>query len=187
MDGRTNHAGILRSSMTALVEMLRTDPVMIENDVDVYYKLDHPSKRIENGTKRFTMIVEPAGFSQTTGAGVLDLQYFTWIILKCKPYRLGEDEEDCLTYLCEYLTDLLHKKMLGGMSTYVSRMLLLEKSCDIAANHRTVSVKLADDEIGALIWVWQSPKSIHQIEEEGVGEFESATTVKIESSAEGEE
>ena len=186
MDGRTNHAGILRSSMAALVAMLRTDAVLIENDVEVFYKLDHPSKRIEGGTKRFTMMIEPAGFSQTTGAGVLDLQYFTWIILKCKPNRLGHDEEDCLTYLCEYITDLLHKKMWGGMSTYVSRMLLLSKSCEIAANHRTVSVKLGDDEIGALIWVWQSPKTIQQIESEGVEEYESATIVKIENGAEGE-
>ena len=178
-DGKASHAGLLRSSMKSLVEMLRTDAVMIENDVVVNYRLDHPSKRIEDNTHRFTMTIEPAGFSQTAGQGKLDLQYFSWIILKCKPYRLGKDEEDCLSYLTEYLTDLLHKKMWGGMSTYVSRVLLNYKSCEIAANHRTVSIKLEPDEIGAVVWVWQSPKTLQQIEEEGIGEYEVETNEKI--------
>lgn len=178
-DGKSVHAGLLRTSMTQIVDMLRNDPVIIENDVAVNYKLDHPSKRIEDATHRFTMMIEPAGFSQTAGQGVLDLQYFVWIHLKCKPHRLGENEEDCLTYLCEYLTDLLHKKMWGGMSTYVSRTLLCVESCTITANHRSTVVKLAEDEIGAVVWVWQSPKTIQQIEEEGIGEYEVETTVKI--------
>ena len=178
-DGKSSHAGLLRQSMKEIVEMLRTDPIIIENGVDVYYKLDHPSKRIESGVGRVTMMIEPAGFSQTAGQGVLDLQYFTWIHLKLKPHRLGENEEDCLTYLCEYLTDLLHKKMWGGMSTYVSRTLLNFKSCEITANHRSTTVKLAEDEIGAVVWMWQSPKTIQQIEEEGIGEYEVETKVKI--------
>ena len=178
-DGKAVHAGILRQSMKALVETLRNDPVVIENNVEVYYRLDHPSKQIESGVPRITMTIEPAGFSQTAGQGVLDLQYFTWIHLKCRPHRLGEDEEDSLTYLCEYLTDLLHKKMWGGMSTYIARTLLLFKSCEITANHRTTAVKLAEDEIGAVVWVWQSPKTLQQIEEEGIGEYEIETNVKI--------
>ena len=179
-DGKDSHAGLLREAMKSIVEMLRTDPQMVENDVEVVYRLDHPSKQVESGIHKFRLTIEPAGFSQTAGQGRLDLQYFTWMLLKCKPHSLGENDEDYLTYICEYLTDLLHKKMWGGMSTYVSRVLLNFKSCEIQANHRSVTVKLADDEIGAVIWVWQSPKTLQQIEEEGIGEYESATTVKIE-------
>lgn len=178
-DGKESHAGLLRESMKAIVDTLRTDSTMIENDVVVNYKLDHPSKRIEESVHKFSAMVEPAGFSQTTGQGKLDLQYFTWIHIKYKPHRRGEDEEDNLTYICEYLTDLLHKKMWGGMSTYVSRVLLNDKSCEITANHRSTTVKLAEDELGAVIWVWHSPKSIQQVEEEGVGEYEAETAVKI--------
>lgn len=178
-DGKSSHAGLLRTSMSALVEMLRNDPIIIENNVAVNYKLDHPSKRIETGVARITMMIEPAGFSQTGGQGLLDLQYYTWIHLKCRPHRLSESEDDSLTFLCEYLTDLLHKKMWGGMSTYVSRVLLNFKSCEITANHRSTTVKLAEDEIGAVVWVWQSPKTIQQIEQEGVGEYEAETSVKI--------
>ena len=144
-DGKAKHAGLLRTAMKAIVETLRNDPIIIENDVDVFYKLDHPSKRIESGIHRITLMVEPAGFSQTTGAGVLDLQYFTWMHLKCKPHRLGQDEEDSLTFVCEYITDLLHKKMWGGMSTYVSRTLLNFKSCEVTANHRSTTVKREED------------------------------------------
>ena len=183
-DGKASHAGFLRTSMKAIIELLQNDATIIENDVAITYKLDHPSKQIEDNTHRFSMRIEPAGFSQTAGAGLLDLQYFTWIVLKCKPHALGRDDEDCLSYLCEYITDLLHKKMWGGMSTYVSRALINYKSCTIESNHRSVNVKLNDDEIGAVIWVWQSPKTIQQIDEEGIGEYEAATTVKIEGSEE---
>ena len=180
-DGKNNHAGLLRTSMKEITDMLRTDAQMIENDVEITYRLDHPSKQIEDRVHRFRLAIEPAGFSQTAGQGRLDLQYYTWLLLKCKPHNLGVDEEDSLTFICEYLTDLLHKKMWGGMSTYISRVLLNFKSCEIQANHRSVSVKLAEDEIGAVIWMWQSPKTLQQIEEEGIGEYESATTVKIET------
>ncbi len=185
-DGRNRHAGILRSSMAALVEALRNDPVMIENDVEVVYRLDHPSKQIESGLHRLSMRVEPAGISQTRGAGTLDLQYYSWLVLKCKPSQLGHDEEDSLSYLSEYVADMLHRKIWGGMSTFVSRILFNYKSCTLQSNHRTVNVKLEEDEIAAVIWVWQSPKSIEQIDEDGTEEFESATTVKIEG-AESEE
>jgi len=183
-DGKAAHAGLLRTAMKEIVEALRNDPTMIENDVETFYKLDHPSKRIESGLHRITLMVEPAGFSQITGAGVLDLQYFTWIHLKCKPSRMGADEEDSLTYVCEYLTDLLHKKMWGGMSTYVSRVLLNFKACEVTANHRSTTVSLDEDEVGALIWLWHSPKTIQQIEEEGTEEFESVTSIKLVSGGE---
>ncbi len=185
-DGKAIHSGILRTSMKALVEMLRNDATMIENDVEIMYKLDHPSKQIDSGIHKFRLTIEPAGFSQTTGAGTLDLQYFTWLMVKCKPHGQGEDEEDNLSYICEYLSDLLHKKMIGGMSTYLSRVLINYKSCDVTANHRSIQLKLEKDEIGAVIWIWQSPKTIQQIESEGDDEYESATVVKIESK-EGEE
>ena len=180
-DGRTVHAGIWRSAMKALVEMLRNDSTIIENDVRVVYRLDHPSKQIRDNTHKFTMEIEPAGVSQTTGAGALDLQYYTWIKIRCRPFTLGEDEEDRLTFICEYLHDLLHKKMIGGMSTYAARALIMFKSCDVGVNHRTVEIKLADDEIGALVWIWQSPKTIQQIDAENVNEYEGSTPVKIES------
>ena len=183
-DGKASHAGLLRASMKAIVETLRTDATMIENDVEIFYKLDHPSKRIEGGIHRITLMVEPAGFSQITGQGVLDLQYFTWIHLKCNPNRMGVDEEDSLTYVCEYLTDMLHRKVWGGMSTYVSRVLLNDKSCDVTANHRSTTVKLEEGELGALIWLWHSPKTIEQIEAENMSEYESATSVKIISGGE---
>jgi len=187
-DGKTSHAGLIRTSMKQIVEMLRTDAQIIENDVEVVYRLDHPTKQIANSLHKFRMTIEPAGFSQTAGQGNLDLQYFTWIILKYKPSNLGEDEEDNLTYLCEYITDLLHKKMWGGMSTYISRVLVNFKSCEITANHRSVEIKLANDEVGAVIWMWQSPKTLQQIEEEGIGEYESATSIKVvESTGSGSE
>ena len=178
-DGKASHAGLLRRSTKTLIDVLRNDPTVIENDVAITYKLDHPSKQIEDNTHRFSLRIEPAGFSQTSGAGVLDVQYFTWLVLKCKPHALGHDDEDCLSYLCEYIMDMMHRKMWGGMSTYCSRVLLNYKSCTIESNHRSVNVKLEEDEIGAVIWVWQSPKTIQQIDQDGTGEYESETSVKI--------
>jgi len=165
-DGRSTHKGILRQSMKAIVEGLRADPVMIENNVDVTYTLEHPAKQITGNTHRFRLRIEPAGFSQTTGAGVLDLQYFTWITIAFKPATQGKDAEDELSAMMEYLTDILHKKMWGGMSTYISKCFINYRSCKIQSNHREVNLELAKDEIGGIMCLWQSPKNVQDVRDD---------------------
>jgi len=172
-DGRASHAGLLRLSMNEIVKALRNDAKVIELGVNVAYSLEHPSKSIVGNVPKYRLRIEPAGFSQTSGAGVLDLQYFTWLTIKYKPATHSRDEEDNLSYLCEYLTDMLHKKMWGGMSTYVSKALINYKSFEITTNQRKVVLDLANDEIGAVIFIWQSPKTIQQVGDSETPDTES--------------
>jgi len=161
--------GLMRESMRRIVEALNTDATMIENKARVYYRLDHPSKQISQPNATFQLFVEPSGWSQLAGAGALDLQYFFWIFVKCKPSGFGVNEEERLSKILEYVSTLLHGKKWGELNTYLSRAMINYRTVVIKTNNRDIHFELGKDEIGATLMFWQSRKNAEELEAEEVG------------------
>lgn len=150
--------GDLRESMTALIEALRLDPILIENQCAIVYSLDHPTKRIVVAAEKFTLNIQPTGFSQVTGRGDLTLQYFFWISIKCKPSTLGIDEQDRLTFLAEHICNFVHAHKWGNLWTYLGKSIINLQSFELTTNSRNVRLDLARDEIGVMMMFWQTRK-----------------------------
>lgn len=152
------YEGVQKRSMSEIVENLRNDPKIIENKAKVIYRLSHPSKQISTAGDTFHLFIEPAGWSQLAGSGPLDLEYFFWIFIKCKPSAFGTNEEDRLSSLMEYVAEFLHGKKWGELHTFHSRAMINYRTVTIKTNNRDVYFELAKDEIGATMMFWQSLK-----------------------------
>lgn len=149
-------AGKLRESMSEVLRVLESDAELMSQKAEVAYRLNHPTKQIPNHGETFHVSLEPAGFSQIAGAGELKPQYFFWVLIKCKPSMLPEDGEERLSYLAEYIAELLHGKQFGGLWTYHSKTLINYRTAKITMNSREINFDLAADEIGTTLIFWQS-------------------------------
>lgn len=156
--------GKLREAMTAIKEALETDATMIENKCNIVYRLAHPSKQIGCNAGTFTVVLEPSGFSQLSGAGALDLQYFFWIFIKCKPSIFGTNDEERLSKIMEYLSETIHGKKWGSMNTFLSRGMINYRTITLKTNSRDIDFELAKDEIGACLMFWGSLKSQQELQ-----------------------
>lgn len=161
------YVGVQREAMKAIVEDLRNNPTMIENKARTLYRLDHPSKQISTAGDTFQVYVEPSGWSQLAGAGELDLQYFFWVFIRCKPSAFGTNDEERLSMLMEYLSEHLHGVKWGQLNTFLSRAMINYRTVTIKTNNRDIYFELAKDEIGATLMFWQSKKSQQELQEIG--------------------
>lgn len=158
--------GVQKESMAQIVEGLRNDPKMVENKAKVLYRLDHPSKQISTAGDTFQIFVEPAGWSQLVGVGGLDLEYFFWIFIKCKPSAFNVNDGERLSSLMEFLSEHLHGKKWGKLNTYLSRAMINYRTVTVKTNNRDVYFELAKDEIGATLMFWQSLKTQEELAEQ---------------------
>ncbi len=165
-DTKSSHAGLCRASMKAIVEAIKNDEFIIENQVDVIYRLDHPSRRIQGNLAKYRLEIQPSGWSQIASGGALDVQYFFWIVIKTKPAMLSENEDEVFTEIGERLTDLLHRHVFGELATFVSKTSINYESITLIQNSKEIVVKLAADEVGMVMQLWQSPKSLKQVEDD---------------------
>lgn len=146
---------MLRETMAEIRDYLSDDPVIAENKAIVTYTLDHPSKRIVNAVTRFRIQIQPSGWSQTVGAGGLDLQWFFWITIKYKPATSNRDVEEQLTYLASYITERIHRAWwAAGLRTYFAKALVNYNTVKLTTNSREITLPLADDEIATTLSFW---------------------------------